>query len=65
MIPGYTSWLEDVFNDVTQVFDDVSNIMGLSGMLDLESLNSETLTEILPQLQNFLMDNKPDRIFEK
>ena len=67
-LPGYTFdkfWLENVVDDITNVIDDVTTIVELTNFIEPSQLNSEMVKDLLPKLQYFLLENQPDRIFEK
>ena len=67
-LPGYTFdklWLEKVIDDITKVFDDFTTIVELTSFIESSQLNNDILKNLMPKLQYFLLENQPDRIFDK
>ena len=67
-MPEYTlnrNWLETIIADATQVFEDIQTISAVASKFQDFGYNEKSLEEILPELQDFLIENEPDRIFDK
>lgn len=55
-------WLMNIMSNLNNVFKDIDQLSSLASIF--ENLDFTTLMEVLPDIQQFLVDNGPNRIFD-